>query len=148
MQDHAGVSQRAGAGKVGGWLRAWPYWPALSHPALRRLLPGYALSALGDGMSAVAVAWLALELAPPAHQGLWVGAALAAYALPGALGVVVFGRWLRARRGVRLAGADAALRAVALGVVAALALAHVLTPAAYVALLGVSSLLHGWGMAG
>jgi len=45
---------------------------------MRRLLPGYALSALGDGMSAVAVAWLALQLAPAASRGAWTGAALAA----------------------------------------------------------------------
>ncbi len=39
--------------------RASPYYPALSHPVLRRLLPGTAASALGDGMSAVAIAcWL------------------------------------------------------------------------------------------
>lgn len=46
-------------------LRTGPYWPVLSHPVVRRLLPGYGLSALGDGMSAVAIAWLALRLAPP-----------------------------------------------------------------------------------
>jgi Major Facilitator Superfamily len=130
------------------WLQAWPYWPALRHPALRRLLPGYAISALGDGMSVVAVAWLALRLTPPSSQGLWVGASIAAFTLPGALGVAAFGRWLRGHRGVRLAGADAALRAVALGAVSVLALAHLLTPPTYVLLLGLSSLLHAWGMAG
>jgi hypothetical protein len=118
------------------------------HPALRRLLPGYAVSALGDGMSVVAVAWLALRLTPPSSQGLWVGAAIAAFTLPGALGVVAFGRWLRGYRGVHLSGADAALRAVALGAVSVLALAHLLTPLTYVLLLGMSSLLHAWGMAG
>jgi len=148
MLEHALVSRPPAARQVRGWLQAWPYWPALSHPGLRRLLPGYALSALGDGMSAVAIAWLALELAPPAKQGLWVAAALAAYSLPGALGMVVFGRWLRSRRGVGLAGADATLRAVALGSVGVLAWLHLLTPPAYVALIGVSSLLHAWGTAG
>jgi MFS family permease len=148
MLEHALVSRPAAARQVRGWLQAWPYWPALSHPALRRLLPGYALSALGDGMSAVAIAWLALELAPPARQGLWVAAALAAYSLPGALGMVVFGRWLRSRRGVGLAGADATLRAVALGAVGVLAWLHLLTPPTYVALIGISSLLHAWGTAG
>lgn len=115
---------------------------------MRRLLPGYALSALGDGMSSVAVAWLALRLAPAPDRGLWVGAALAAYTLPGAAGMVAFGRWLHARRAVRLAGADAALRAVALGLIPVLAVAQLLTPLTYVCLLGVSSLLRAWGMAG
>ena len=36
-------------------------------------------------MSAVAIAWLAIELAPPASRGLWVGAAVAAYSVPGAV---------------------------------------------------------------
>ena len=134
--------------RVAVLLRAWPYWPAVRHPALRRLLPGYAISAVGDGMSVVAVAWLALRLTPPSSQGLWVGAAIAAFTLPGALGVVAFGRWLRGYRGVRLAGADAALRAVVLGVVSVLAAAHLLTPLTFVLLLGLSSLLHAWGMAG
>jgi hypothetical protein len=148
MLEHAWVTRPAAVSQVRGWLQAWPYWPALSHPALRRLLPGYALSALGDGMSAVAIAWLALELAPPEQQGLWIAAALAAYSLPGALGMVVFGRWLRSRRGVGLAGADAALRALALGAVGVLAWLQLLTPPSYVALIAVSSLLHAWGTAG
>ena len=115
---------------------------------MRRLLPGYALSALGDGMSVVAVAWLALRLAPAASRGMWTGVALAAYTLPGTIGMLAFGRWLRARSGVRLAGADATLRAAALGTVPVLAAAHLLTPLGYVCLLGVSSLLHAWGTAG
>src|ERR1700722_11919872 len=82
--------------------RASPYYPALVHPVLRRVLPGAAASALGDGMSAVAIAWLALKLAPPGSRGLWVGAAVAAYSLPGAAGAVVLRRWLRGRRGVGL----------------------------------------------
>ena len=59
--------------------RSSPYYPALSHPVFRKVLPGTAASALGDGMSAVAIAWLAIELAPPGSRGLWVGAAVAAY---------------------------------------------------------------------
>jgi hypothetical protein len=45
-------------------VRASPYYPALVHPVFRRVLPGAAASALGDEMSAVAIAWLALKLAP------------------------------------------------------------------------------------
>jgi MFS transporter, DHA3 family, macrolide efflux protein len=61
--------------------RSSPYYPALSHPVFRKVLPGTAASALGDGMSAVAIAWLAIELAPPGSRGLWVGAAVATIAL-------------------------------------------------------------------
>ena len=52
--------------------RSSPYYPALSQPVFRKVLPGTAASALGDGMTAVAIAWLAIELAPPGSRGLWV----------------------------------------------------------------------------
>jgi MFS transporter, DHA3 family, macrolide efflux protein len=129
-------------------FRGSPYYPALSHPVLRRVLPGAVASALGDGMSAVAIAWLALRLAPEPSRGLWVGAAVAAYSLPGAAGAVALRRWLGGRRGARLASVNATLRAAALGLIGCLALAGRLDPAGYVALLGVSSVLSAWGLAG
>jgi hypothetical protein len=70
----------------------WPNGLALSHPVFRRILPGAFASALGDGMSAVAIAWLALKLAPVGSRGLLVGAAVAAYSLPGALAQVIAAR--------------------------------------------------------
>ena len=85
-------------------VRGSPYYPALSHPVLRRVLPGAAASALGDGMSAVAIAWLALKLAPEPSRGLLVGAAVAAYSLPGAVGAVALRRWLAAPLGTALGG--------------------------------------------
>ena len=129
-------------------VRASPYYPALTHPVFRRVLPGVTASALGDGMSAVAIAWLALKLAPAGSRGLWVGAAVAAYSLPGAVGAVALRRWLSGRHGAGLVFVNAVVRASALGLVACLALAGLLDPAGYVALLGVSSLLSAWGMAG
>ena len=57
------VSFRPPAGGVHGY-------PAISHPVLRRILPATAASALGDGMSAAAIAWLALRLAPADSRGL------------------------------------------------------------------------------
>jgi MFS transporter, DHA3 family, macrolide efflux protein len=128
--------------------RSSPYYPALSHPVFRRVLPGTAASALGDGMSAVAIAWLAVTLAPPGSRGLWVGAAVAAYSLPGAIGAVALRRWLSGRHGARLVIVNAVLRAGALGLVGGLALAGRLDLPVYVALLGVSSLLSAWGVAG
>lgn len=139
-----------GRGRRGltGRLQASPYYPALTHPVIRRVLPGVSLSALGDGMSAVAIAWLALRIAPPASRGLWVGLAVAAYSLPGAAGAVVLRRWLRGRAGARLVYVNAVLRAAALGLAGCLALAHLLDPAGYVVLLGASSVLSAWGVAG
>jgi hypothetical protein len=96
-------------------------------------------------MSVVAIAWLALRLSPSA---VLVGAAIAAYSLPGALGAALLGRWLRGRGGARLAFANAVVRGAALGLAAALALAGLLDPFWYVVLLGISSVLSAWGLAG
>ena len=146
--DQADKSQVASSFRLIERVRSSPYYPALTHPVLRRILPGAAASALGDGMSAVAIAWLALKLAPPGSRGLWVGAAVAAYSLPGAAGAVLLRRWLHGRGGARLVFVNAVLRAAALGLIGALAIAGLLDSAGYVALLGMSSLLSVWGTAG
>jgi MFS family permease len=124
------------------------YRPVLANPVFRRLILGFGVSYLGDGMSFVAVAWLAIELAPEATAGLWVGAAVAAYTLPGVVGVLVFGRRLRRVSARRLLLADNVVRGVLLGAVPIAWLAGVLTLPLYVVLLAVSSLLHAWGSAG
>jgi len=111
-------------------------------------LPGIAVSSLGDGMGTVAVAWLALQLVPGPAQALWVAAAVAAYSLPGAVGALALSRLLARRAGARLAGWNATLRAGALGAAAVASAAGALTPAGYVALLAMSSLLGVWGSAG
>jgi MFS family permease len=120
----------------------------LANTVFRRLMLGFAVSYLGDGMSFVAVAWLAIELAPKATAGLWVGAAVAAYTLPGVVGALIFGRRLRGMSARRLLLADSLVRGVFLGAVPVAWLAGVLTLPLYVMLLAVSSLLHAWGSAG
>ncbi|GAB3209563.1 MFS transporter [Marinactinospora thermotolerans] len=125
-----------------------PYWPVLTHPLLRRILPGIGVSALGGGMSSVAVSWLAISLAPADQRAVWVTAAVTAYVLPGTLGVLVFGRLLNGRSGAQLAGWDAILRAVALAAIPLLHMAGALDVLLYVVLLGVSSLFSAWGKAG
>ncbi|MEV4134804.1 MFS transporter [Dactylosporangium sp. NPDC049742] len=129
-------------------VRSSPYWPVVSHPKLGRILPGLVVSALGDGMSLVAVTWLALQLAPQEHRGTWVAVAVAAYSLPSAAGGVLLGRFLRHRGGAQLAGWNAILRAAALGAIALAAALGALHLPLYVALLAVSSLLAAWGSAG
>jgi MFS family permease len=124
------------------------YRPVLANRVFRRLILGFAVSYVGDGMSFVAVAWLAIELAPQTSAGLWVGAAVAAYTLPGVVGALVFGRRLRRVSAKRLLLADNVVRATFLGAVPLAWLAGLLTPPLYVALLAVSSLLHAWGTAG
>ncbi|MFJ9456396.1 MFS transporter [Kitasatospora sp. NPDC101447] len=124
------------------------YRPLFAVRPFRRLLPVFALSDLGDGMSTVAVAWLALSLAPRGGQGALVGICVAAYTLPGALGALVLGRRLRRLSAQRLLVADAVLRALLLGAVPVGYLTGVLGPVGYVVLLGASSFLHAWGKAG
>ncbi len=124
------------------------YRPVLANRVFRRLILGFAASYLGDGMSFVAVAWLAIELAPQASAGLWVGGAVAAYTLPGVVGALAFGRRLRRVPARRLLLADNIVRAVFLGAIPLAWLAGLLTLPLYVVLLAVSSLLHAWGSAG
>lgn len=120
----------------------------VTHSTLRRLLPGFTVSSLGDGMALVAVSWLAIELAPPAGRGAWVALAAAAYTLSGALGALVLGRFLRRRDPAQLVGWDALLRATALGAIPVCHAFGVLGIELYVVLLAISSVLHSWGQAG
>ena len=122
--------------------------PVIASPVLRRLLPAFAVSAVGDGMSAVGVAWLAIRIAAPADRDLVVGVAIAAYTLPGAAGAVLLARPLRGLPGRHLVAADAALRAVTLSVIPLLYAFGALRAGSYVALLAASSLLHAWGLSG
>jgi predicted MFS family arabinose efflux permease len=70
-----------------------------------------------------------------------------AYVLPGAISAVALGRWLRPLSARRLVIADAVVRGALLGAIPAAYVLGALTPAVYVALLGLSSLLHAWGKA-
>ncbi|WP_157641470.1 MFS transporter [Longispora albida] len=127
---------------------AGTYRQVFGHPVFRRILPGMLVSSLGDGMTFVAVSWLALTLAPAGERGLWTGLAVAAYALPASIGAAVLGPLVRRFDGARLVLVDSLLRCGALGTIAFLALAGWLSAPGYVALLAVSALLHSWGNAG
>ncbi|WP_405527682.1 MFS transporter [Streptomyces avidinii] len=125
-----------------------PYRPVITHSTLRRLLPGFTVSSLGDGMAVVAVSWLAIEIAPAAERGMWVALAAAAYTLSGAVGAVLLGRLLRHRSPARLVACDALLRATALGAIPVCHALGMLSIELYVVLLATSSVLHSWGQAG
>ena len=60
-------------------------------------MTGLGVSSLGDGMSVVTIAWLAVRVAPSGELGVFVGIALAAYTLPGVIGALAFGRIVRHR---------------------------------------------------
>src|SRR5262245_47146359 len=114
----------------------------------RRLLTGLGVSSLGDGMSLVTIAWLAVQTAPAGELGVFVGLAVAAYTMPAAVGALVLGRYLGLRPARALVLAHCVLRAASLGAIVVLAALGMLMPVAYVALLAGSSLLASWGSAG
>ena len=124
------------------------YRALLRDSRARRLLSGLGVSSLGDGMSVVTIAWLAVRTAPAGKLGLFVGLAVAAYTLPGAIGALALGRYLRHRPARALVLVNCLLRVGFLGAIVVLEAAGALSPAAYVALLAGSSLLASWGSAG
>ncbi len=121
------------------------YGAVLRHPGLRRLLPAVAASSLGDGMSAVSVAWLVLQLAPAGSAPVWVAVCAAALVLPGTLVALIRRRSFAPAAAVRVATADAALNALGLGAVPVAAVLGVLDVRVLAVLLAVSSLLSVYG---
>ena len=126
-------------------LLARDYQAVFANRPFRGVAPAIAASDVGDGMSMVAIVWLAMQIAPQDTVGPFIGAAVAAYALPGAVGALLFGRWLRRLPARRLLRTNAWVRAVFLGCVPLAWTFGVLHPALYLTLLTGSSLLHGWG---
>src|SRR5580658_3046510 len=127
-------------------LRA--YRDALAVAPFRRIYLGEMLSGLGDGCGFVAVAWLALQLAPASERPYTVGLALGAYALPGAVvGLLGAGRLahIEARR---LMIADSALRLTLLGCIPVLYAAGALALWVYLVLLAGAGLLVSFGRGG
>jgi MFS family permease len=114
----------------------------------RLLLTGLGASSLGDGLSTVTIAWLAVRIAPASDVGLFVGLAVAAYTLPGVVGAVAFGPLLRGRRARTMLLGHCLLRTGSLGAIALLHSAGMLAPQTYVVLLAASSLMSAWGTAG
>jgi MFS family permease len=124
------------------------YRALLRDPPTRRLLAGLAVSSLGDGMSTVTIAWLAVRVAPANALGSYVGLALAAYTLPAVVGALAFTRLLRHRPARALVLVHCVLRTGFLATIAFLWAIDTLTPLAYVFLLVGSSLMAAWGNAG
>ena len=65
------------------------YGRALANRRFRLVTVGLGVSSLGDGMSALGVAWLAIEISTPANRGLVIGGAVAACTLPGGIGILL-----------------------------------------------------------
>src|SRR5258708_2615747 len=82
-------------------------------------MPAMLLSAIGDGMSVVAVAWLALRIAPADQAGVWTALAVAAYTLPATFGAAVLARLVRGLAGAPPVSLDGKPRGGAPGAVRA-----------------------------
>src|SRR5688572_11659420 len=124
------------------------YRRLLADRQTRRFLGGLAVSALGDGLRVVTIAWLAVLAAPAGDSGVFVGIAVAAYTLPGVIGAILLRRYVASRPARHMVLGHAALRAVCLGLIAILWIVGALPPYLYVILLAGSSLLAAWGNAG
>jgi hypothetical protein len=136
-----------GSGRSGVVIPA-VYRTLLRDRRARRLLAGLSVSSLGDGMSTVTIAWLAVPVAPAGELGTFVGLALAAYTLPGVIGALAFTRFVRHRPARALVLVHCLLRTGFLGVIALLWALDALAPLVYVPLLASSSLMAAWGNAG
>ena len=124
------------------------YRELLGEPNARRFLAGLGVSSLGDALSVVTVAWLAVLIAPPGALGVFVGLAVAAYTLPGVVGALALAPLLRRRSSRTLVMIHCLLRAGLLGAIVVLRVGGALTPELYVLLLAGSSVLSAWGNAG
>jgi MFS family permease len=124
------------------------YRSLLGDRRTRLLLTGLGASSLGDGLSTVTIAWLAVRIAPAGEVGLFVGLAVAAYTLPGVIGAVALGRLLRGRSARTMLLGHCLLRTGCLGGIALLYAAGDLAPHLYVILLAGSALMTAWGTAG
>lgn len=120
----------------------------LTIPPFRRLALGAIISSVGDGMSAVAVTWLALDLAASGQEGMAVGLALGAFTLPSAIAGTVFASHANRVGARRLILLGSGTRGCFFTAIAVLSWAGVLTLPIYVVLLAASSLFIAWGVAG
>lgn len=124
------------------------YARCLADRDFRRMQPGFLVSFLGDGMSLLGVAWLALQLAPPDNRPTVLGLAVAAYSLPAAAGSFMLGHWLGSRNSRSLILLDSLLRGGVFTLIPVLYWSRLLDAAVFIALLALSSVLHAWGIAG
>lgn len=125
-----------------------PYLELARLGTFRSLALGIFVSNLGEGMSIVAVPWLALHVAGSTSPALAVGLALAATYAPGVpIGLLLgwIGRDVPARTAVTL---DCVLRGGALTAIALLAWAGRLDLPTYVVLLACSALFRTLGLGG
>ncbi|MCO5995373.1 MFS transporter [Actinoallomurus rhizosphaericola] len=138
------------SGRGGRLRRLVPegYARCLADRDFRRMQPGFLVSFIGDGMSLLGVAWLAIRLAAPADRATVTGLAVAAYSLPGAIGSIALGRRLSSRDARSLILLDSVLRGVVFTLIPVLHWAGLLDATTYIVLLASSSLLHAWGIAG
>lgn len=123
-----------------GLISGHPYAGLLRDGHLRRLYLGLFLSAIGDGIAALTIPWLALEVAGTLNRALAVAAAATLSFLPGIPVSLAAGlrRWRLGSRRILLV--DSVLRGTLFALIGALAALHTLSLGPYLIVLAVSSL--------
>jgi hypothetical protein len=113
----------------------------LARGQLRRLYRRLFLSSVGDGVAAIGVPWLALEIAGSVNRALAVSAAGTLAILPGIPLSLAAGlrRWRLGSRWILLV--DSTLRGCLFALIGVLALAHRLGLGQYLMILAASSIL-------
>ncbi len=121
-------------------LRDHPYVGVLRNPHLRRLYLGIFVSSIGDGVAAVTVPWLALEVAGTVNRAFAVAAAATLAFLPGIPLSLVAGlrRWRIPPRTMLVV--DSVFRGALFTLMGVLAVTHRLALGPYLIILAVSSL--------
>jgi hypothetical protein len=91
-----GAGRRVADDRSRSGARSWveSVGRVLRQPRLRRVLPAMLVSAVGDGMSMVAVAWLAVQIAPPDPVDVHAGGSRGGPALAGGLATLVGPGWV------------------------------------------------------
>src|SRR6266542_2387023 len=122
------------------WLLGHPYLGVLRNPHLRRLYLGIFISSVGDGVAAVTVPWLALEVAGTVNRALAVAAAATLAFLPGIPLSLVAGlrRWRIPPRTMLVV--DSVFRGALFTLMGVLAVTDRLALGPYLIILAVSSL--------
>lgn len=113
-----------------------------------RLAFGSGISSLGDGMSAVGVVWLALQLAPAGQEAVAVAVTIVAFEVPSVILGLFFGALANRLGPRRLILIGSGTRGAFLAIVPLLYWAYGINFATYVALLALSSVFDAWAVAG
>ncbi len=142
------IKSTRGVGLARFALVSLRYRSVLVNTPFRNFLIGSVFYGLGSSMVQLAVAWLALDLAPEGLEGLTIGITLGAYVAPGMVVGLVLGGWARRLGARKLLLLDVIDRLAFLGAIPLLFVLNLLNLVVLVSLLAGASLFRSLGSAG